>query len=88
VIHLRLFVRYSDAHARVSIVGEGLSPARTLADDVPLEANRAVRYSWNGRTDGGVLAPPGRYALRVNLPDRGRDMLWVNQRIHLRSPSR
>lgn len=87
-LHIRFFVRYTDAHARVSIVGEGLSPARTLADDVLLRADRPVSYAWSGRTDAGRLAPPGRYALRVNLPDRDRNMLWVAQRIRVRSPRR
>src|SRR5206468_4329600 len=88
ILHIRFYVRYSDAHARVSIVGQGLSPARTLADDFPLRANRPVSFTWDGRTDGGRRAPPGSYALRVNLPDRGRNMLWVTQRIHLSSPRR
>ena len=88
VVHIRFFVRYSDRHARASIVGQGLSPARTLADDAPLEANVPVSYRWNGRTDGGALAPAGSYALRVNLPDRGRNMLWVTQRIQLERPRR
>ena len=83
VSHIRFYVRYSDRHARVAIVGQGLSPARTLAEDVPLKANRPVSYSWDGRTDAGTPAPTGHYALRVDLPDRSRNMLWVAQRIHL-----
>jgi hypothetical protein len=83
VSHIRFYVRYSDPHARVTIVGQGLSPARILADDVSLKASRSVSYAWNGRTDAGTLAPTGHYALRVNLPDRDRSMLWVAARIHL-----
>jgi hypothetical protein len=85
VAHIRFFTRYSDPHARVTIVGEALSPARTLEADVRLEANKHVKYEWDGRTDAGALAPPGRYALRVNLPSRYRNMLWVAKRIHLDS---
>lgn len=83
VSRIRFYVRYSDPHARVTIVGEGMNPARTLAGDVALKANQPVHYAWNGRTDSGAVAPTGHYALRVNLPDRGRNMLWVAQRIHL-----
>jgi len=83
VSHIRFYVRYGDPHARVTIVGQGLNPARTLGADVPLEANRPVSYTWDGRTNSGSLAPKGHYALRVNLPDRGRNMLWVAHRIHL-----
>jgi hypothetical protein len=83
VSHIRFFVRYGDPHARVTIVGQGLNPARTLAGNVALRANRPVSYTWNGRTDSGTVAPKGHYALRVNLPDRGRNMLWVTHRIHL-----
>jgi hypothetical protein len=84
VARIRLFVRYSDSNATVEIVGAGLSPARTLARGVHLVADRPVSYRWNGRTDSGGLAPPGVYALRVDLPGRGRNILWVNQ--HLRVP--
>ena len=84
VAHIRFFTRYSDPHAEISIVGGGLSPARTLDADASLQAGRAVGYTWDGRTDAGSPAPPGAYAVRVNLPDRGRNMLWIAKRIHLR----
>ena len=87
VAHIRFFTRYSDPHARVTIVGEALSPARTLAADKRLTANKPVKFEWNGRTDAGAIASPGRYALRVNLPSRDRNMLWVASRIHLDSGS-
>jgi hypothetical protein len=83
---VRFFVRYSDPHAVVSIVGGGLSPARVLDSDAALEAGRPVTYRWNGRTDAGSPAPPAAYALRVDLPDRGRNMLWIAKRVHLGEP--
>lgn len=86
VAHIPFFVRYSDEHAVVSIVGEGLSPARVLAADTPLVANEKVTLTWDGRKDDGTRAPAGRYALRVNLPDRDRNMLWIAKRIHLDQP--
>jgi hypothetical protein len=86
VAHVRFFTRYSDAHAEVSIVGGELSPARVLEADVPLEAGKPVGFTWDGRTDAGGIAPIGAYALRVNLPDRGRNMLWIAKRVHLGEP--
>ncbi len=86
VAHIRFFTRYSDAHAVISIVGGGLSPARVLDADTPLLAGSPVSFTWDGRTDAGSPAPVGAYALRVNLPDRGRNMLWIAKRIHLREP--
>jgi hypothetical protein len=86
VARIRFYSRYGDPHAQVSIVGEGLSPARVLDSDLPIQANVPVRLSWDGLTDAGTKAPRGRYALRVKLPDRGRDMLWISQRIHVGEP--
>lgn len=85
VAHIRFFTRYSDPHARVTIVGQELSPARTLAADIPIAAGKEMKFEWDGRTDAGNLAPSGGYALRVNLPGRDRNMLWVAKRIHLDS---
>ena len=83
VARIRLFVRYTDSDATVDIVGAGLDPARTLARHVRLVADRPVSYRWNGRTDAGGLAPPGAYAVRVDLPGPGRDMLWVDDRLRV-----
>ena len=73
---ITFFVRESDPDAQVSIVGRDLAPVRTLAEDVPLSENERVSYTWDGRNDLGVLAPPGRYRLRVVLPSRERDMVF------------
>jgi hypothetical protein len=86
VAHISFYTRYSDPHAEVSLVGEGLSPARVLDSDLPIQANVPVHLTWNGMTDAGTKAPRGRYALEVNLPSRGRDMLWITQRIHVGQP--
>jgi hypothetical protein len=83
--HIRFFTRYGEPHAHVTLVGQALSPARTLAADTQLEADKIVKYEWDGKMDDGHLAPAGRYALRVNLPSRDRNMLWVAKRIHLNS---
>jgi hypothetical protein len=73
---ITFFVRESDPHAEVSIVGRDLEPIRTLASDVSLNEDERVSYVWDGRSDLGVRAPPGRYRLRVVLPDRERDMVF------------
>jgi hypothetical protein len=85
-VPIRFVSNYTDPHAELSIVGGGLSPARVLDGDFAVTAGVPVRLTWDGRTDAGTKAPPGRYALRVNLPDRDRNMLWIAQRIHVDEP--
>lgn len=76
VARITFFVRESDPHARVFIVGKDLAPIRTLDDDVALEADKRVTYVWDGRTDSGGPAPVARYRLRVVLPEHDRDMVY------------
>ncbi len=83
---IAFFTRYSDPHAEVSIQGPGPFPVRHLAPDLPIQAGQVAHLAWDGRSDRGEKAPRGRYALRVNLPDRGRNMLWIDQRIHVDEP--
>jgi hypothetical protein len=79
VAHIRLFVRESDPHATVEIVGPDLRPVRNLATG-RLVAHQPVSFTWNGRTDAGALADPrDRYRLRVLLPDRDRDMVFTRR---------
>ncbi len=73
---ITFFVRESDPEAGVFIVGRDLAPVRTLDESVALAANERVTYLWDGRTDSGAPAPPGRYRLRVVLPSRDRDMVF------------
>jgi hypothetical protein len=75
VAHFDLFVRENEPHATVEIVGPFLEPVRTLARDVPLQANHVVHYSWNGDTDGGGPALPDNYRIRVILPSLDRDIV-------------
>jgi len=44
---------------------------RTLLNDKP-RTKGPVRVVWDGRTDGGSLAPDGRYRLAVRLEDHDR----------------
>jgi len=85
-IEIGFFVRESDAHAFVGIADSHEDVVRTLDADVPLSADRTVSYVWDGRTDSGALAPPGRYRLRVDLPSADREMIWP-RRIFIPDPA-
>jgi hypothetical protein len=73
---ITFFVRESDPDAFVGIVGEDHDPVRTLDSDVALEADLQVTYEWDGRDDAGEIVAPESYYLRVELPNRERDMVW------------
>jgi hypothetical protein len=79
---IRFFVRESDPHATVEIVGPNLKLIRTLYRG-PLVANRPVSFTWDGRTaSGNVPSASNRYRLRVILPSQDRDMAYP-QRIDI-----
>jgi hypothetical protein len=44
---------------------------------------RHVSLTWNGRTSGGTLEPPGSYLVRVHLVDRNQTipLTWVTLRL-------
>lgn len=63
--------------ATVQVVDAGEVPVRTLARDAPLTAGRQA-YPWDGRTDGGAIAPEGVYRLRVDLSSEGRTLTALN----------
>jgi hypothetical protein len=73
---ISFFVRESDEHARVAIVDSHEDIVRTLDGDVELDADEEVSYDWEGSTDAGTPAPPGRYRLEVALPSQDREMVW------------
>lgn len=75
VAHFDLFVREDEPHATVEIVGAFLEPVKTLAKDVPLQANQVVHFTWNGNTETGGPALPGNYRIRVILPSLDRDIV-------------
>lgn len=83
---IRFFVRFDEAHARVALVGRDRELARTLDEDVSLRANEPVTYTWDGSTDDGDPAEPGRYRLAVVLPGEGREMVFP-RRIELEDGS-
>jgi hypothetical protein len=76
---IEFFVRDTDSHAVVQIVGPQRQRVRTLYRG-RLVADKSVTYRWNGRTDAGRLASPDeRYRLRVVLPDQDRDMVYPQE---------
>ena len=75
-VRIEFFVRESDPGALVAIVGSHEQIVRTLDPRVALSERRPVGYTWDGRTDAGALAAPGRYRLRVDLPSHDREMIW------------
>lgn len=76
---IEFFIRDTDPHAVVQIVGPQRQRIRTLYRG-PLLAGRDITYHWDGRTDAGKLASPDeKYRLRVVLPDQGRDMVYPQE---------
>jgi len=79
VARITFYVRDSDPHAKVQIVGPGRQVIRTLYRG-PLTAYEHEAYTWNGRTSAGRLANPhDAYRLRVVLPSQDRDMVYPGQ---------
>lgn len=70
------FVRYDEPHSRVEIVGRNKALVRTVDSDLALRDGERMLYRWDGLTDEGKVALPGRYRLRVVLPSVGRDMIY------------
>jgi hypothetical protein len=83
---IQFFVRETDPHAEVSIVGRDLVLVKTLDEDVALTEDEPVTYLWDATTDEGDPAPVGRYRLRVVLPESGRDMVFPQRMDLLRPP--
>jgi hypothetical protein len=76
---IKFYVRDSDPHAKVQLVGPHRQVIRTLYRG-PLVAYERVSFRWNGRTSSGHLANPNQgYRLRVVLPGQDRDMVYPTQ---------
>jgi hypothetical protein len=57
---------------------------RRLATATPVLADRVLRFRWDGDTDAGRRAAPGRYAAQLMLARRGRTIELV-RRMRLRA---
>jgi hypothetical protein len=83
---ITFFVRKDDPEAFVGIVDEDDEPVRTLDGEVALSEGEEATYRWDGRDDAGALVSPASYYLRVELPNRDRDMVWPRRMRVVPSP--
>jgi hypothetical protein len=58
----------------VTIVNRDGDEVRVLAADVLLPGGQRHRFRWDGRNEGGRVAPDGEYHLRVGLRRQGRSV--------------
>ena len=71
----RLAVKFRSAdRVRASIVDSSGREIRVLVEDVPVRRGD-VDFEWDGRSDGGDLAPDGRYRLRLELARADRTIV-------------
>jgi len=68
--------RRSSGDAVVRIIDRDDTPVRTLLDGEPLAGDdRQQVFHWNGRTDSGGRASPGRYRVEILLLDQDREIV-------------
>ena len=75
-VDIDFFVRFDSEDATVELVGRDQAVARTLAAGLALEAEQPVSCAWDGLDDSGDPAEPGRYRLRVVIPEEDREMVF------------
>jgi hypothetical protein len=81
--HIRLKFRTTTSNdATVEIVRTGGELVRTLASRTFLKRYHYHLFHWDGKSDEGVVQPPGRYKLRVILEDEERSLTLPGS-IHL-----
>lgn len=73
-IRIKFRVTQSD-HATVQVVKPGGRVVVTLARDRFLKRYHYFSFYWDGRQRGGVVAPAGRYKLRVKLLGQERTLV-------------
>ena len=71
---LTLRVRESDTLTADLIDAAG-NPVRRLVTERAIRPSSPVRLRWDGRTDGGVIAPDGVYRVRGTLLEQGRSVV-------------
>jgi hypothetical protein len=75
-VEIGFFVRFDTDEAKVEIVGRDQVVARTLAPAIALVDEVPVTCVWDGLDDAGERVEPGRYRLRVTLPEEDRVMVY------------
>jgi hypothetical protein len=73
---IEFFVRFDSEDATIEIVGRDQVVARTLAGPIELSEEEPVSCVWDGLDDDGDPVEPGRYRLRVTLPEEDREMVF------------
>ncbi len=71
---IRFTTTQTDSQGAVYIIDSHEETVRTLRAPGTLAAGPHT-LRWDGRTDAGTAAPPGRYGLRVVLGADGRDIV-------------
>ncbi len=72
---IRVRLRQAD-RVTVTIDDAELNPVRTLVSDRLEPKQRRLYFSWDGRTDGGTLAPDGSYRPEIHLANARRTILF------------
>ena len=81
--------RRTSDDATVRIIGRGKDAVRTLLAGGVLAGDDTQQvFRWNGRTESGEIAPPGRYRVQILLADQDRDVIPEQSGIRLRNTGR
>ena len=64
------FALSSDASVTATVLNLAGRPVKTIIANRPLAAGTRTLL-WSGRSDSGLMAPPGRYLVRVTARDEG-----------------
>jgi flagellar hook assembly protein FlgD len=76
VVRVRFRMRSSTDDAVVRIVDRDGNPVATLADGKAIPGDDEFHaFYWDGRTESGAPAPPGRYRSEIVLRDQGREIV-------------
>lgn len=74
VSEMRLRLRESETLS-IDVIDAAGNPVRRLATASAVSPARPLPLRWDGRTDGGDIAPDGRYRLRASLTGQGRSVI-------------
>ncbi|MEI7626063.1 MAG: FlgD immunoglobulin-like domain containing protein [Actinomycetota bacterium] len=84
---IRFELKRSD-EVTVSLVDEKGEAVRRLVDNGSVTAGKPTEYFWDGRTDGGAVAPDGSYRVRVTLRREGRSVFFAKSIVLDTTPPR
>jgi hypothetical protein len=77
--------RRTSDDALVRIIDTEDRPVRTLLDGGTLAGDDTEQvFHWDGRTDSGAFAEPGRYRVEIQLRDQDREIVPEQSLIRLR----